>query len=68
MYCTLILAGLDGFLLGHCTCIHLNNWIGWQGLLIEVVFRSLLCLVSSPDPTLEEGKGSGDFGQKAWSS
>ena len=25
-------------------------------------------LISSPDPTLEEGKGSGDFGQKAWSS
>ena len=21
-----------------------------------------------PDPTLKEGKGSGDFGQKAWSS
>ena len=25
-------------------------------------------VVSSPDPTLEEGKGSGDLGQKAWSS
>ena len=23
-------------------------------------------LVSSPDPTLEEGKGSGDFGLFAW--
>ena len=41
------------------------NEIMWNNFLPK---PPTLYLVSSPDPTLEEGKGSGDFGQKAWSS
>ena len=29
-------------------------------------FMSYLSVVSSPDPTLEEGKGSGEFGHNPW--
>ena len=36
--------------------------------LVCVCFHVVFALVSSPDPTLEEGKGSDDFGQNAWSS
>ena len=53
-----LLDSLDSFIKGHMT------WLPPH--VIHPMCHVTPTLVSSPDPTLEEGKGSGEFGHNPW--
>ena len=43
-----------------------SKWLTWLMCREPLIMTFSIALVSSPDPTLEEGKGSGEFGHNPW--